>query len=407
MKTTRSSRGTSAAWMVTTALAISAGAFAQEPAGEAQAGVAVPAGQGLSAEELEKLLGPIALYPDTLLANVLAASVYPEEVKQAADFVKTQRKPEEIDAKPWEAPVKAIAKIPDAIQMMGEYADWTAALGQAYVLQAQDVMAAVQSLRKQAQEKGLLVSTPEQTVTSEGDTIVIVPAQPDVIYVPSYNPVYIYDPYPHDEAAAAFFGFTVGVIIGAAWCDLDCDWHGGCIGWGHSDVDIDINNDIDIDNINIGDRDTNIGQEGNAWKPNKEKLAQQPRADALQQFKGANGPGKVAQPRPATRASGGASDRAKTASRAPATNAPSSRVPANAPESRDRAAAARPAAPAARPDVPPQRATPRIPPQAPSQNRQSAFTGGQGSRASSQRGAASRGAAGMRGGGGRGGGRRG
>ncbi|MCK6475607.1 MAG: DUF3300 domain-containing protein, partial [Phycisphaerales bacterium] len=250
------------------------------PAGQ-QVSTPVPPAGTLSRTELEQLLGPIALYPDTLLANVLAASVYPDEVKEAAAFVARGGDKSQVDAQSWEDPVKAVAKIPDVMKMMGDFPDWTTAMGQAYLTQSQEVMAVIQDLRKKAQANGTLRTTPQQTVVVEPDTIYIQSPDPEVVYVPSYQPSVVYVDDPYDDAlAAGLIGFTTGIVVGAVWADLACDWNHGCVGWGwgHGDVDVDIdrnfNGNINIGN-NVGNRvehhRTRVGNEGNAWAPNRSK----------------------------------------------------------------------------------------------------------------------------------------
>lgn len=382
----------------------------------------------LSDADLEELLAPIALYPDPLLANVLAASCYPEEVAQAANADAAT-----IDSSSWEPSVKAVAKIPDAIAMLKQYPDWTTALGEAFVLQSQDVMAAVQRLRARAYANGSLKTTPEQTVQAQGDTVVIQPAQPEVIYVPSYEPSVVYvDDDDGDEFAAGVIGFglgiTAGLIIGN---NMDCDWHGGgcCYGcgggWGHGDVDIDINNEFNR-NTNIN----NIKNNGNKWKANNDKLSSnlrngQPRA--MNSYKGvgsgraqggnARVPNRQAGAKPiANRAAPKPSQVNRSAAR-PNQSAAAAQRPKAQPVNRP-ASMQRPTTPKAKPSIPPAANRPPArsagsgggsqfnrPSQSPGASRSparqpsrpSAYGGGGGGSRAASRGAASRG------GGGRGG----
>src|SRR3954467_5073058 len=128
-------RHRAAALLTTMALLPGAGVWGQTPPSSPTAQPAVatlaPGADRLAPGELEELLGPIALYPDPLLANVLAASVYPDEVAEAAKFIAGGGKADQIASKPWEDPVKAVANVPDAIKMMGQFNDWTVAMGQA------------------------------------------------------------------------------------------------------------------------------------------------------------------------------------------------------------------------------------------------------------------------------------
>ncbi|HVZ94680.1 MAG TPA: DUF3300 domain-containing protein [Phycisphaerales bacterium] len=193
----------------------------------------VPApGDKLSDADLEELLAPIALYPDTLLANVLAAAVYPDEIQRAAQFVEENPNatPDEIELQEFEPPVKAIAEVSTVIKMLVKYPDWTAAIGQAYLLQAADVMDAVQRLRAKAKANGALESTPQQVVVQDGSTIMIEPPTPDVVYVPVYDPdvVYVTSYVPR----TVFVGFSVGFAVRPVFHGVFCDWHHHWIGWG-------------------------------------------------------------------------------------------------------------------------------------------------------------------------------
>jgi hypothetical protein len=409
-----------------------AAAQSPQPGATAQ----VPGGDRLSPSELEELLGPIALYPDPLLANVLAAACYPEEVAAAAKFIGGGGKPEQIESQTWEPPVKAIAKVPEAIKIMGEYADWTVALGQAYLLQSKDVMDVIQGLRKKAQANGALQTNPQQKVVVEQETVYIKPADPEVIYVPTYSPSVVYVEEDHDDAFwSGVIGFGAGVATGLILANnLDCDWHGGCVGWGWGgggwgDVDVDIDRNIQTGDINIGNR-TNIGSgnrvnngnrvgnEGNAWSPNRNKVNALNQPNRTNEFRsGANaanrarvpgGGGTAAANRPnagagaAQRPGGGAAQRpgAQPIQRPAAQPA----GPAQRPGAQPAGPAQRPGAaqqparpgntPAARPNVPAQRpASPsasRVPPTPPRQSAPSAFSGGRDTAAASQRGAASR-----------------
>jgi hypothetical protein len=236
-------------------------------------------------EELEQLVAPIALYPDSVLAQVLMASTYPLEIVEAARWskehkdVKADALTKEMEKQSWDLSVKTLTNFPDVLAMMNEKLDWTQKLGDAFLAQQKDVMDAVQRLRAKAKAEGNLKSTKEQTVKTEPapagssttTTIIIEPADPEVVYVPTYNPTVVYGAWPYPAyppyyyyppgyaAGGIFFGFTVGVIVGGGGC---C-W-GGYPNWGTGDIDIDINNDINIDRDNI-----NVGNDGK-WKHNSE-----------------------------------------------------------------------------------------------------------------------------------------
>ncbi len=207
-----------------------------------------------SAEELEDLLAPIALYPDPLLAQVLPAATFIEQIDEAARYVKQYGKTARIDDQPWDVSVKAVAYYPGVLFMMDQKYDWTVSLGQAFVNQPEDVMDAVQRLRAEAWEMGNLASTPQQQVLVEDGVISIVPAEPEVIYVPVYDPLAVYVESP---PVYGFITFGIGFPIGA-WLNRDCDWHGHRVyyhgwrgtGWiGRARPHIQVRNSVYIDNI--------------------------------------------------------------------------------------------------------------------------------------------------------------
>jgi len=204
-------------------------------------------------EELDQMLAPIALYPDSLLVQVLMATTYPIDIVQADRFAKKNKDLkgdkllEAAKNEDWDPTVKSLLQFPEVIGMMSEKLDWTTKLGDAFLAQQKDVMDSVQRLRKKAQESGNLKTTQQQIVIVEKETVIIQPANPQVIYVPSYSPTVVYGtwaypaypPYPYYPPgygmAAATFGFMAGVAVGSSGC---C-W--GNANWGHGDVDIDIN----------------------------------------------------------------------------------------------------------------------------------------------------------------------
>jgi hypothetical protein len=194
-------------------LSLSLAAFSEAPAQPAAPPVPPPAAPPQrSAADLEKLLAPIALYPDPLIATILPASVYPLEIVQAARFVANTNNRPKLDEQPWDENVKAVARLPEVIEMMNDDLPWTMELGEAFLAQDKDVMDAIQSLRAKAQKVGTLTTTPQQIVTVTNlviektveqqvvvvtNTIVqIQPANPQVIYVPTYNPTVVYYPPP-------------------------------------------------------------------------------------------------------------------------------------------------------------------------------------------------------------------
>ncbi|WP_243370990.1 DUF3300 domain-containing protein [Geotalea sp. SG265] len=179
-------------------------------------------GEFFTAEELEDLLAPIALYPDPLIAQILPAATFVDQIDEAARFVRQYGESARIENQPWDVSVKAVAHYQTVLFMMDSKYDWTVSLGQAFVNQEQEVMDTIQRLRAEAKTAGSLVSTPQQQVLVEDQLIRIVPAEPEVIYVPQYDPVAVYteELYP----SYGFISFGVGFGIGA-WLNRDCDWH--------------------------------------------------------------------------------------------------------------------------------------------------------------------------------------
>ena len=176
-----------------------------------------------SAAELDRMLAPIALYPDPLLAELLPAATLPAEVVLADRYLREGGDLNQVDFQPWDNSLKALARYPATLRMLDENLAWTTDLGQAFLNQPADVMDSVQRLRAQAQAMGNLFSTPQQTVVVDGGIIEIVPAAPQVIYVPVYQPEVVYVQRP--PAPGRFFvSFGAGLVVGA-WLNQDCDWH--------------------------------------------------------------------------------------------------------------------------------------------------------------------------------------
>lgn len=214
--------------------------------------------------QLDQMLAPVALYPDSLLAQVLVAASYPLEVVQAARWLKQNQnlKGEQLNAAldkmTWDLSIKALVPFPQVLSMMNEKLDWTQNLGDAFVAQQSDVMDSVQRLRAKAQAQGNLKSSKEQNVVVKDQTIIIEPVSPTVVYVPSYNPVVVYGawpypaypPYPYYPygavATAGIFGFAAGVAVGAAWSSGWGHWD-----WGHHDINVNVNRNVNINRNNI------------------------------------------------------------------------------------------------------------------------------------------------------------
>ncbi len=233
----------------------------------------------LGTNELEKLVMPIALHPDPLLTIILPAAVYPLEIVQAARFVRDTNNIPKIDEQSWDENVKAVAKFPDLIAKMDADLEWTMKLGQAFLDQPKELMNTIQALRAKAQKAGTLRSTPQQIVTVTNVVVVesnstqvvtvtnqivqVAPANPQVIYVPSYPPTVYYPPptYVYNPVAP-LVTFGVGMMWGAIIANNHCDWHHGGVYYGHGDVDVDIDRNVDRDQtVNRGDRTGNRGNQ--------------------------------------------------------------------------------------------------------------------------------------------------
>jgi len=173
-------------------------------------------------QELDGLLAPIALYPDPLLAQMLPASTFPGEITAAYDWLNGGGTISDIDRQNWDESVKAIANYPNILKMMADNGDWTADLGDAFLNQPEEVTMSIQRLRWQARDAGNLESTSQQTVVIVADYIEIIPAQPQYIYVPQYDPsvIYVQRWYP---GRPHFITFGLGLAIGG-WLTMDFDW---------------------------------------------------------------------------------------------------------------------------------------------------------------------------------------
>jgi len=258
----------------------------------------------LSADQLDSLVAPIALYPDPLLAQVLAASTYPLEIIQLQQWLtknptlKDKALADAVMKQPWDPSIQAMAALPDVVKRLAEDIQWTADLGNAFLAQQSDVMDAVQRMRQKAQEKGNLKSTEQQKVETKvvenKQVIVVEQANPQVVYVPSYDPVYVYGPpvYPYPPIyypppgyyyGAMAVSFGVGMAMGAAWGG---GWGWGC-GWGGNDIDIDIDNDFNRNsnrNVNRNTDRTNVGNRAGAgntgkWQHNSQHRGGAPYSD--------------------------------------------------------------------------------------------------------------------------------
>jgi len=214
-------------------------------------------------EELDQMLAPIALYPDELLSQILMASTYPLEIVQADRWTRQNKNlkgdalAQALEKQNWDPSVKSLVNFPQVLEMMGEKLDWTEKLGDAFLSSEKDVMDTVQRLRFKAEEAGNLKSTEQQKVIVQEKVIIIQPAQPQVVYVPTYNPAVVYGawwwpafpppppffPLPPGPALYGAMAFGAGVAMGAAWGYAwgSCNWRGG-------NVNVNVNQNININN---------------------------------------------------------------------------------------------------------------------------------------------------------------
>ncbi|WP_250528909.1 DUF3300 domain-containing protein [Caballeronia sp. ATUFL_F1_KS4A] len=261
--------------------------FAAHPL-DAQAQNAAPAGQKLTNQQLDALTAPVALYPDALLAQVLMASTYPSQITEAADWSKANPNLKGDDAvkavqtQPWDPSVQSLVAFPQALATMASKIDWVTQLGNAFIAQPSDVMDSVQRLRRAAQSAGNLKTNEQQKVTSApapaGSTttsttvIQIEPANPQVVYVPTYNPTVVYGTWPYPAYPPVYVPPPPGYAIGSAFMTgmafatgvavVNSLW-GNC-NWGHGDVNVNVNR---YNNINTANR-INANSNNVRWNRN-------------------------------------------------------------------------------------------------------------------------------------------
>jgi hypothetical protein len=251
----------------------------------------------LPPDQLDSLVAPIALYPDPMLAQVLAASTYPLEIVQLQQWLeknknlKDKELADAVSKQPWDPSIQAMAALPDVVKRLANDIQWTTDLGNAFLAQQSDVMDAVQRMRKKAKDSGNLKSNEQQKVETKvvesKSVVVIEQSNPQVVYVPSYNPTVVYGPpvYPYPPiyypppgyyAAGMAISFGVGVAMGAAW--------GGGWGWGAGWGG---NNDITINNNNNFNRNANVNRSTNrsatggrnTWQHNSQHRGGAPYSD--------------------------------------------------------------------------------------------------------------------------------
>ena len=276
----------------------------QEPAKPSQqpaTGSAPQETTKLPADQLDSLVAPVALYPDPLLAQVLAASTYPLEIIQLQQWLgknkdlKDKALVDAVSKQPWDPSVQGLAALPDVVKRLADDIQWITDLGNAFLAQQSDVMDAVQRMRKKAKDAGNLKSTEQQKVETKvvesKQVIVVEQANPQVVYVPTYNPVVVYGPpvYPYPPivyppppppgayVAGAAVAFGVGMAMGAAWSGgwgYNCGWHGG-----NNDITVNVNNNFNKNtNVSGGNR-VNTGGGGGSWQHNPQHRGAAPYSD--------------------------------------------------------------------------------------------------------------------------------
>lgn len=258
-----------------------------------------PPMMALSPDELRAVVARVAFYPDDLLAIVLPAATQPLQVIAAAQFLEERNSsPSSKPDKTWDPSVLALLNYPEVIQLMSEDLDWTQRLGNAVMDQQKEVLSAIQAARSAAASSGYLQSNDQQTVVTEQDTIAIKPADPEAIYVPTYDPQPVIEntyanapppvystPYPYYYAPGATF--VTGVLVGAAF-SYAFDWDQGGIDIDCSARGSNIDGDA-LQNKFSGDRNPEAkGPNGMKWSPQKaRKTSSAPRATAKQSVSGA------------------------------------------------------------------------------------------------------------------------
>jgi hypothetical protein len=204
-------------------------------------------GAALSAEELQQLAAPIALYPDALVAQIFGAATFPDQVASADAWLQQNKSltgatlMQAVDAQPWDPSVKALTQFPSVLDNLAKNLSWTSSLGEAYNTQPADLMSAVQVLRAKAQASGNLKSGSQITVVQQSPQVIVIqPTNPQVVYVPQYNPTVVYGTpyvtpgYTAAVVATGLFAFGVGIAIGASsapwgYSYWNCNWHGGAV----------------------------------------------------------------------------------------------------------------------------------------------------------------------------------
>ncbi len=255
----------------------------------------------LAPQELDSLVAPIALYPDPLLAQTLAASTYPLEVVQLQQWMNNNKNlqgkalADAVAKQPWDPSIQSLVEFPDVVQRMAGNIQWTTDLGNAFLAQQSDVMDAAQRMRAKAQGTGNLKTSAQsvvqtETVPSGKQVIKIEQVNPEVVYVPSYDPTVVYGPappaypyYPYTypgyvpgTALAWGAGIALGAATWGAWGGGGWGWN---CGWGHGDVNVNVNNKYVNNynkNVNKNFNQANFNKQGGAWQHNPQHRGNAP-----------------------------------------------------------------------------------------------------------------------------------
>src|SRR5713226_3185383 len=248
-----------------------------------------------SPQELQQLVAPIALYPDALIAQILAASTYPTQIVEADRWIeshsdlKGEKLAKEVDKQPWDPSVKALAQFPSVLENMDKNLPWTSSLGDAYANDPQGVTDAVQTMRQQARNAGNLKSTEQENVSDQDGTIDIEPANPDVVYVPAYDPWLVYGapivaypgwyPVPGIFLGGVGIGFGIGFGVGFfggfgwGWGHWGYDWHGRRAIYNHNTYVSHSRTIVNRNNFNRGNLSHGNFNHGNAFHGSNSRVA--------------------------------------------------------------------------------------------------------------------------------------
>ncbi len=181
-----------------------------------------------AANPLDQLMAPIALYPDPLISLILPAAAFPADVAAAGDYLKSGGDPGQVDSQPWDPSVRSLSHYPEVATWMAQNGPWTQTVGAAFVSQPAEVMQSIQRLRELARAAGTLTDTPEQRVVVEDSFVEIEPAQPEVIYVPRYDPEIVFVDQPYYGYNGPYLTYSPAYAAGV-WLTFGCNWHGGGI----------------------------------------------------------------------------------------------------------------------------------------------------------------------------------